>query len=310
MAVQVVCKYESVSCDFKRCTVKNVDLTSTNKEKTFIFSGSNDEKSEVREVHYDGCGNIDFIPLDIFREFPNLNRISIKNSNLPVINAKLFTKDFKNIQYLFFSDNNIQLIEENAFAELIELKGLNVYHHKIEYLKEEIFKKNFNLEYVYLSNNSNLPRKTSSYPEIKMINPKIFENLRHLKTVKINDTVFQNTDRTLPALHNFLTPQYCEYMKYKKLQATYSGGSQEFVWKQKYEAVIAVSLIMAIFFYFLFMNHFYLQENQIVNEKYKSCIRDVKKSENELENFREKFLSFEKELKLLKEKLIFIEWKI
>jgi Leucine-rich repeat (LRR) protein len=187
MEVKVECKYNSTSHHLlgkhQGCFVQKFDLISVNKNKAFKFSGSNEEKLETTKICFESCRKIDFIPPDIFIQFPNLNGVSIWNSDLSSSIANLFTKEFKKIEYVLLFNTKIKEIEENAFTELKELKWIDLNYNKIENMNHEIFKNNLKLEYVYLNGNN-----------IKMINPKLFSNLDHLQKVKINSVSLTTSD--------------------------------------------------------------------------------------------------------------------
>jgi hypothetical protein len=67
------------------------------KGRTFTFNCSNEEKLKTLAICFVCCCDIDFIPLEIFQEFPNLKLIFIRLSNLPVIKVNLFTEEFNKI---------------------------------------------------------------------------------------------------------------------------------------------------------------------------------------------------------------------
>jgi Leucine-rich repeat (LRR) protein len=161
---------------FKECRVINKNFPSSTKNKRFTFSGSIKEKNYTTAVYFHSSPSIDFIPFQIFTEFPNLNGILITWSNIPTLTEGFFTKDFKDIQYLSLYFNNIDQIEEFALINLTELKWIYLGSNQIESIKTNIFKNNQKLEFIGLFSN-----------KIKMIHPNLFVNLNNLVEVWLED---------------------------------------------------------------------------------------------------------------------------
>jgi hypothetical protein len=151
---------------FKRCFVSNKDFPSSAKNQSYSFTGSTEEKNNTTAVYFYGRSIIDFIPLEILTEFPNINGIMIYYSNIPTLKEGFFTKYFKDIQYLNLWNNKISKIEEFALIYFTELKWIRLFSNQIESLKTNIFKNNHKLEFIDLNSN-----------KIKIINPKLFANL-------------------------------------------------------------------------------------------------------------------------------------
>jgi hypothetical protein len=177
MTIQVACRYQPYLWGTDLCcVVDSFDLSSANKMKNLVFDGSIEQKSNTIGIKSANCGNIDFIPHGIYQQFKNIKRITISNSNLPIINAELFSSGFENVEWLDLSKNNIQEIEANAFVGLKDIKQIHLSGNKITALKNEIFKNNTKLEYIDFKEN-----------EIEMINPKIFKSLNSMTKVNINN---------------------------------------------------------------------------------------------------------------------------
>jgi hypothetical protein len=205
MSVQVKCTYDLYSNDFwpehKRCCVEYLDLTLANNNKTFLFNGSNVQKSEVTEIYFKYCGYIDFIPLNIFREFPNLNGISILYSSLPTIGEIFVNPEFQKLKYLSLVCSRIQNIEVDAFAEMLDLIRINLYGNEIENIQQKIFKNNLQLKYVDLNENY-----------LKILNPKLFNDLNNLQEIRINDSTFKSSDGSLATMNEAMKRFYDNYL--------------------------------------------------------------------------------------------------
>jgi carboxypeptidase N regulatory subunit len=157
---------------FKRCRINYKDFPSSAKNESFTLSGSTEEKNEITAVYFSESPSTDFIPLEIFTEFPNIKGILIEMSNIPILKEGFFTNDFKAIQYLNLWYNKITKIEEFALIDLPELKWIYLGSNLIETIKSNIFRNNQKLEFINLESN-----------KIKMIHPYLYVNLNHLVEV-------------------------------------------------------------------------------------------------------------------------------
>jgi hypothetical protein len=92
---------------YQYCSVFHRDFPSTAKNERFRITGSTEDKNNTTVVYFDSSPSIDFIPLEIFTEFPNINGIIISDSNIPILKEGFFTKDFQDIQYLNLGSNKI-----------------------------------------------------------------------------------------------------------------------------------------------------------------------------------------------------------
>ncbi len=81
------------------CIMQYVDFSSNFKSQIHSFSGSASQRSEVKVVRIENSPRVDFIPVEVFSEFPNLNGFYLYQSNLPAtIKSGFFTRDFKKIE--------------------------------------------------------------------------------------------------------------------------------------------------------------------------------------------------------------------
>jgi hypothetical protein len=163
---------------FDYCYLNSVDLSESFKAQNHSFSGTPGEKSTVTALNIFKSSKIDFLPKEIFKEFPNLNGLIFENSrNFTVIKNDLFTEDFVVIQYLNLHHNKIQAIEDKAFQHLTKLKWIRLFNNQIKSLPFQIFKDNPELIYVDLRVN-----------KINSITPDFFKNLEKLKFVEYGRT--------------------------------------------------------------------------------------------------------------------------
>jgi hypothetical protein len=174
----------------------------------FTFTGLKSEKTEATAISFHSSLTIEFIPLQIFKEFPNINGIFIWTSNIPTLKRNLFPEDFEVILYLFLKENKIKNIEKDSLSNLLKLKWIDLSKNQIESLKENIFNNNIELEYINLNSN-----------KIKMLNPQLFTDLKNIKFIDFSgnicvDSIFQNFDFNLLEMSEKLLTCYTNYFPY------------------------------------------------------------------------------------------------
>jgi hypothetical protein len=176
---QLNCSYDTDSnvlwSKYNRCVSKSVDLSESFKTTEHSFSGTAEQKSAATVVSFNEPSQIDFIPKQIFNDFPKLNGLQITGcKSLKTVNDNLLTKDFGAIQYLDLYENKIETIEANAFQHLTKLKWISLAKNQIRSLPQQIFKNNPELFLIFLYND-----------EINSIPPDFFKNLRKLQFVSV-----------------------------------------------------------------------------------------------------------------------------
>jgi Leucine-rich repeat (LRR) protein len=183
---------------FKFCRISNQIFQLADKNKTFSFSGSARQKDETTVVWFSSSPSFEFIPLQIFTEFPNLNGIIIWYSHITTLKEGFFTKEFKVIKYLYLYNSQIQQIEEEALINLPELKWIGFSDSHIKTIKTNFFKNNIKLEFISFIAN-----------KIKMMNPLFFENLNKLIIVNLRSNFcvnkeFRKSDLSLSTMNEEL----------------------------------------------------------------------------------------------------------
>ncbi len=94
------------------CEVIKINF-STNFEKVeHSFSGSASEKSAVETFKISISPKLDFIPLEILTEFPNLSGIVIRFCKLKTVKAGLFRAELNRIDYLWLVRYVILVIDK------------------------------------------------------------------------------------------------------------------------------------------------------------------------------------------------------
>jgi hypothetical protein len=156
------------------CGTNRVDYSAKfePEKHSFSISSSSAQKSEMTAFYIVKSVQVDYIPLDILTEFPNLNGLGVWDCNLPTLKSGLFRKEFKKIEYLDLERSKIESIEPEAFEYLVKLKWVNLGQNNLRSLPYRIFKNNPDLIYISLSIN-----------KIASIHPSFFDGLPNLKLV-------------------------------------------------------------------------------------------------------------------------------
>jgi Leucine-rich repeat (LRR) protein len=157
------------------CITTGVDYSAKFEKEKHTFIGSPTQKSGAKSFEISRSPKIDFIPLDILTEFPNLNGIIINLSNLPVLKEGLFKPDFQKIELLNLEANNIETIEPNALQHLSKLKWIRLFDNNLKSLPYQVFKNNPDLIYIDLNEN-----------QLNSIHPKFFDGLLKLKLIELD----------------------------------------------------------------------------------------------------------------------------
>jgi hypothetical protein len=175
---ELECNYGSSSTilwpKIKHCSVEWIDFSAKFEAEKHSFSGSAAEKSETKNFYIWGSYQIDFIPLEIFTEFPNLNTLDFWTCNLPTVKEGLFKPEFQKLEYLNLGWSRIETIEPNAFQYLVKLKWIRMYDNKIKTLSYRLFKNNPDLIYIGIASN-----------KINSIHPNFFDGLEKLKLIDL-----------------------------------------------------------------------------------------------------------------------------
>ncbi len=155
------------------CSVDSLNLAAELESEKHTFSDPASHKSETKTLEFLGPSKVDFIPLDIFTEFPHLNGLIILYSNLPVLKSGFFKLQFQKLEYLDLQYNKIELIEPKAFEYLNKLKWVGLKGNKLQMISHNIFENNTELIYIDLSRN-----------RINSVHPNFFDSFSKLKFVK------------------------------------------------------------------------------------------------------------------------------
>jgi hypothetical protein len=132
--------------------------------------------SEINTFYIFASSQVDFIPLDILSEFPNLNGLMLERGNLPTLKSGLFKEELKKLEYLNLWGNGIESIEPEAFEFLIKLKWIQLSGNKLQSLPYRLFRNNLDLFYIELSGN-----------KINSIHPNFFDGLQKLKLIDFTE---------------------------------------------------------------------------------------------------------------------------
>jgi Leucine-rich repeat (LRR) protein len=178
---EIRCSYESwLGVTFwpsnKYCETKRMDLSLKFETEKHSFSGSAEEKLEAETFEIARSPQLDFIPLDIITEFPNLSGIIIRSCKLPTVKSGLFKSELNKIKYLRLDRNEIKVIEPKAFEHLNKLKWISLQENNLQTLSNKLFKKNPDLKYISLYDS-----------KIHSVHPSFFDGLPKLRVIDFRD---------------------------------------------------------------------------------------------------------------------------
>ncbi len=175
--------------EYQNCEVLHVDLSSRN--KTFTFIASEKEIRETTFVQFWQSLEANFIPSEVFQQFPSLNGLTITLSGISTVKNDLFSQDCEQIEYLDLSDNKIEKIESLAFQHLWKLKSIDLSGNLIKSLADQIFFYNYKLRVILFLDGF-----------VEMITPRFFENLKKLEMIEfernecINDSFISTNNNS------------------------------------------------------------------------------------------------------------------
>jgi Leucine-rich repeat (LRR) protein len=170
--------WPSVPCCFSS---KSIDYTAFFETAKHSIAGTRLEKRDTK-MFFIFQAAIDFIPLDILTEFPNLNGLYFDRCRVPTVKSGLFTAEFRNIEFLHLGGNGINLIEPSAFQHLLKLKWISLQGNNLQALSHKLFRNNTDLIYINLKGNG-----------INSIHPSFFDGLSKLKLVDFRENLCLQT---------------------------------------------------------------------------------------------------------------------
>ncbi len=144
----------------------------------------------MKAVKFRRAGTVDFIPENIFQDFPNTIGFILEGSSVPILTDKYFPARFKPLKFLEIHHNDLEFIEETALKHLNNLVWIRLASNKIKILSP-IFGNNKNLEYIDLRQN-----------KIFSLVPGFFKSLTKLNQVLLHlneciDEDFKRFDGTI-----------------------------------------------------------------------------------------------------------------
>jgi hypothetical protein len=173
--IQLNCTYSNLYFGDEHCEIENIDLSKTTIGASFKFSPTENEKTRTTGIEFQASGKVAHLPQNLKQVFPNLVGFWLEQSDIPILRNNLFGPQFKWIVFLYLDKNGIQMIEENAFAQLTNLFAIRLGHNKLKSLNINLFKSNPKLEWILIANN-----------QINMIERDTFRHLHKLHNLDLS----------------------------------------------------------------------------------------------------------------------------
>ena len=129
------------------------------------------------------CNHANMIKLFSNLNFSKLEELEIFFCDITRIESKMFNGSFPMLQQLCIHVNeNLKIIDHDAFSNLRELKKLYLHSNSIESIDQRTFSELVNLEYLDLSKN-----------RLKIIDGTMFSNLKKLKRIDTYPSILINS---------------------------------------------------------------------------------------------------------------------
>jgi Leucine-rich repeat (LRR) protein len=168
----ISCNYNGVKWDQKTtCFVTQESFKVPNKDSitSYGFSGTEGQKQVATAAYFELSLSVDFVPFEMFENFPKLDSIAFTKSEIPMIRNNLFGgQNFEEIKELRLNEDKIRFIENRAFVDLKKLEKIDLTNNKIRSINKQTFAHNKKLREAILTGN-----------EIKLIHPKAFMNQKN-----------------------------------------------------------------------------------------------------------------------------------
>lgn len=183
--LSVTCDDDELECTYKSrkvyywpeysyCEIANYSFVARDRYQIYQFTGSDEERATATGLHISKADEIEYIPSEIFNEFPKLNGIMMSRCDIPVLTDLLFPPNFDRIRYLDFYKSRISTIHKRAFRHLYNLEYISLLGNRIKTLTESFFSRNHKLVSIQLQEN-----------KINMIMPSFFDKLKKLKYINL-----------------------------------------------------------------------------------------------------------------------------
>lgn len=153
---KVFCKFGLLYQEFQGCLVGKVIET----EDYELGSPFN---TTIDMLFFRGNTGTKYLPRKIIEKFPNLKKIIAGSLGLTVLRNHYFMH-MKFLEVLYLGYNEINIIEPNAFKDLIRVNNLDMQSNMIESLDESLFARMVKLQTINLVRN-----------KIKFLSPTTFK---------------------------------------------------------------------------------------------------------------------------------------
>jgi Leucine-rich repeat (LRR) protein len=180
------------------CTISNAQLANENTE-ILIGRIHNPEKndSHVISVIFESS-NLGFVPIDIFKTFPNLQNLKLNSVQLTEFNK---FRNCEKLEYIEAWYNKVRVLKKGTFSDCRNLKTLSLYSNQIDRIEADVFHSNAILSELRFDSN-----------QINSIERSFFKNLKAISNFKLagnkcvnrnfNPINVENVEGTLPFFEN------------------------------------------------------------------------------------------------------------
>lgn len=179
-ALRINCDYVAVKNLISTCKTSDLEVSNPNETVTSM-SGTLPgvlDYAKVTSFEIKSSPALEFLPRDIQKFFPNLEKISISNTGLKIITSDNL-RNFTKLKSLILRNNKLneldyELLKFNPNIEEIDLSG-----NDLKYLGKNILKPLESLKKFDISNNICANETANNPSEIRKLKIKLNENCRH-----------------------------------------------------------------------------------------------------------------------------------
>jgi hypothetical protein len=158
----------------------------------------------IEKKHFRGLRGLKYLSLDSnqietiekgsFDDLEKLKILGLNNNKIGQIEflpENIFSSSLQNLQFLRLHSNKISFLDENIFANLINVEGILLSYNSLTEISKNLFSKNSKLAMIWLDGN-----------DIKSLSSTLFDGNNNLKYVGLagtcaNHIYFENTIETI-----------------------------------------------------------------------------------------------------------------
>lgn len=171
-------------------------------------------KEYVKGLNAENIKTIQYLPIDVYKKFPNLEAYQFRNCSIKELRYENF-QNLTEIQYMNLGLNEISVIPAKIFRDLTNLNSLELYDNLFQTIDGQGFFGLENLNYLSLQNNqitlvpedsfdflTELEKISLAYNKIEALNDAHFKNNKKITTIWLEMNIIKS-----------LSPSFFDHME-------------------------------------------------------------------------------------------------